>query len=153
MLFRYFPQETRLRIIKTYLGPSGAWVVKDRITEHVPLLLGRAPKYAELQDRQVHLQVNGNGAPCDLLTDHVIAATGYRVDLHRLNFLSEQIRSSLRSIENAPLLSQTFESSVPGLYFVGLTSAHCFGPSMRFICGAAYTARRLSEHLTCVAAS
>jgi thioredoxin reductase len=159
MLFRYIPQERRLRIIKTYLGPSGAWGTEDRIVGRVPLLLGHAPKNAELQNRRVHLQINGNGAangngsPCELLTDHVIAATGYRVDLRRLIFLSEKIRSSLRSIENAPLLSQIFESSVPGLYFVGLTSAPCFGPSMRFICGAAYTARRLSEHLSRVAAS
>jgi hypothetical protein len=70
-----------------------------------------------------------------------------------LMFVSEKIQSILRSIENAPVLSQDFESSVPGLYFVGLASAHCFGPVMRFLFGAGYTARRLSEHLSFVGAS
>jgi hypothetical protein len=89
----------------------------------------------------------------ELLTDHVIAATGYRVDIGRLDFLSDNIRASLRFIENAPALSQNFESSVSGLYFVGLASTHCFGPVMRFLFGAGYTARRLSEHLSCNGAS
>jgi hypothetical protein len=153
MLFRYLPQEVRLRTIRTYLGPAGAWFIKNRLVGRVPLLLSHAPKSAEVRDGRVRLHLNGGGAQCELETDHVVAATGYRVDLRRLIFLSEKIRSGLRSIENAPVLSQDFESSVPGLYFVGLASAHCFGPVMRFLFGAGYTARRLSEHLSFVGAS
>lgn len=153
MLFRCLPQQIRLHTIKTYLGPAGAWFIKDRIVGHVPFLLSRAPSHAEVQNGQVCLQFNGNGTQSELTTDHVIAATGYRVDLHRLIFLSEKIRSAVRKVESAPVLSRNFESSVPGLYFVGLASAPCFGPVMRFLFGAGYTARRLSEHLSCVSAS
>jgi hypothetical protein len=46
-----------------------------------------------------------------------------------------------------PVLSSYFESSVPGLYFVGISSALTFGPMMRFAYGSAYTARRLERHL------
>jgi thioredoxin reductase len=150
MLFRYLPQDIRLRTIKTYLGPAGAWFIKDRIVGRVPFLLSHIPSHAAVRDGRVYLQFNGNGTQRELMTDHVIAATGYRVDLRRLIFLSEKIRSALRSIESAPVLSRNFESSVPGLYFVGLASTHCFGPVMRFLFGAGYTARRLSEHLSCV---
>lgn len=153
MLFRYLPRQIRLRTINTYLGPAGAWFVKDRIVGHVPLLLARAPAYAEVRDGRVYMQCQGDGVQYELVTDHVIAATGYRVDIGRLDFLSQKIRISLRSIENAPVLSRNFESSVPGLYFVGLASAHCFGPVMRFLFGAGYTARRLSKHLSCAGAS
>src|ERR1700741_1522225 len=153
MLFRYLPKEIRLRTIRTYLGPAGAWFTKDRLVGRVPLLLSHAPKFAEVRGGRVCLHLNGGGTQCELETDHVIAATGYRVDLRRLMFLGEKIQSALRSIENAPVLSQDFESSVPGLYFVGLASAHCFGPVMRFLFGAGYTARRLSEHLSFVGAS
>ena len=147
MLFRYLPQQTRLRTIKTYLGPAGGWFIKDRIEGHVRVLLACTPAHAEVRGGRVYMQLSGEEAHSELVTDHVIAATGYRIDVGRLSFLSEKIRSSLHSIESAPVLSRSFESSVPGLYFVGLASAPWFGPVMRFMFGAGYTARRLSEHL------
>jgi FAD-dependent urate hydroxylase len=66
--------------------------------------------------------------------------------LHRLTFLSQALHSELRSVECAPVLSADFQSSVPELYFVGLASAFTFGPVMRFVLGARYTARRLARH-------
>ncbi len=153
MLFRYLPEPLRLHTIKTYLGPAGAWFIKDRLFARVPVLLSHVPIHASVRDGRVSLQLKGDIADCELMTDHVIAATGYRVDIHKLFFLGRKILTALRSIEHAPVLSQNFESSVHGLYFVGLASAHCFGPVMRFLYGAGYTARRLSEHLSQAGAS
>ena len=147
MLFRYLPQQTRLRTVKTYLGPAGGWFIKDRIEGHVPVLLACTPARAEVKSGRIFMQCNGNHAH-ELTTDHVIAATGYRIDVGRLSFLSDKMRSDLRCVESAPVLSPNFESSIPGLYFVGLASAPWFGPVMRFLYGAGYTARRLSEHIS-----
>src|SRR5262249_28283817 len=83
----------------------------------------------------------------ELVVDHVIAGTGYRVALRNLAFLDERLRARIQSIEDAPVLSRSFESSVPGLYFVGVASASSFGPLTRFACGAEYTAQRLSRHI------
>jgi len=44
-------------------------------------------------------------------------------------------------------LSPNFESTVPGLYFVGVSAANTFGPLLRFAFGADFAARRLSRHL------
>jgi hypothetical protein len=44
-------------------------------------------------------------------------------------------------------VSSEFESSVPGLYFLGPIAANSFGPVMRFAFGADFTARRISRHL------
>jgi len=82
-----------------------------------------------------------------LKTDHVIAATGYRLDLDRLPILDEDLRRDVRRVGGTPRLSANFESSVPGLYFLGPLSANCFGPAMRFVLGADFTARRLGRHL------
>jgi hypothetical protein len=79
--------------------------------------------------------------------DHVVAATGYRPDINRLRFLSENLRSQVQTIDSAPVLSQRFESSVPGLYFTGLAAAPSFGPVMRFAFGSKYTATLLGRHL------
>ena len=147
MLFRRIPPRTRQEIVRTWLGPSGAWPIKPRI-ERMPLLLGHTPRSAEIRDGRVQLRVAGrDGEDRTLVADHIVAATGYRVDVRRLSFLSEGLRSELRSFEYAPMLSADFQSSVPGLYFAGLAAAFTFGPSMRFVLGARYTARRLAGHL------
>jgi hypothetical protein len=49
-------------------------------------------------------------------------------------------------------LSRWFESSVPGLHFVGTAAANSFGPMMRFAYGAGFVSRRLSKHLARVSA-
>lgn len=153
MLFRYLPRDIRLNTIKNYLGPAGGWWTRDLTLGQLPVLCGCTPQHAEIANGGVHLQLSGAGAQSEIMTQHVIAATGYRVDLHRLSFLSEKIRYALKSLGGMPLLSRDFQSSVVGLYFVGLASAHDFGPVMRFMFGAGYTARRLSNHLSRVAES
>ena len=83
----------------------------------------------------------------EVTTDHVIAATGYRVDLMRLAFLPEALRGAIRLCDSSPALHGNFESSVPGLYFVGAAAANSFGPLSRFVFGADFTATRLAGHL------
>ena len=83
--------------------------------------------------------------------DHVIAATGYQVDLHKITFLDSKLCTQIRRTGAAPALSASFQSSVPGLYFVGVSAANSFGPLMRFAFGSKFTARRLARHLARVA--
>ncbi len=80
-------------------------------------------------------------------TDHVICATGYRADVGRLPFLAPDRRTDVRTVARAPALSTGFESSVPGLYFAGITAAVSFGPLMRFMYGDAFAAQRISSQL------
>ena len=60
-------------------------------------------------------------------------------------FLSPEIRSKVKAVYGSPLLSSTFESSIPGLYFVGIAAANSFGPVMRFAFGAGYAAQTLTR--------
>jgi hypothetical protein len=90
---------------------------------------------------------NGAGQPKFLEVDHVIAATGYSVNIRRLEILSQSIRDRIRLTGDSPALSSNFESSVRGLYFVGLVSANTFGPLLRFAYGTRFAAQRLSRHL------
>jgi hypothetical protein len=96
---------------------------------------------------KVHLSLAGNNRSSELEADHVIGGTGYRVALERLRFLDGELRKQIRAADDTPVLNRFFESSVPGLYFVGVASANSFGPLTRFAYGAMYTARRLSRHL------
>lgn len=147
MVFRRLPQEARLHIVRRWLGPAGGWPARKYV-EQSPVMLGQRLRGASYREGRVELSLVGpDGRESAVATDHVIAATGYKVDLRRLKFLDGKLSARLRVVENTPALSPNFESSVAGLYFVGLASANTFGPVMRFLLGARYTARRLSRHV------
>jgi hypothetical protein len=146
--FRLLPVRMRLDLLRRLLGPSGGWPMRERVEGKVTVLSGVTLRGAEMREARVLLALSReNGMLEQLEFDHVIAATGYQVDLRRLPFLGEELRRRIRAVEHRPVLSSHFESSVPGLYFVGISSALTFGPMMRFAYGAAYTARRLERHL------
>lgn len=148
LAFHVLPQKVRRGIVLDFAPPEGGWFSRERIIGRVPLLLGHSVVRARTRGQEVQLRLSGpDGSERDVVADHVIAATGYRVDLARLTFLSQRIRARLRSAYQTPVLSSQFESSVPGLYFVGLPAALSFGPMMRFALGAGYTARRLTGAL------
>jgi len=145
-VFHYLPESLRVHLVETTLGPSAGWFVKDKMAR-VPCLLGYTPQSAEVVDGKkirLHLRAT-DGSQREVIADHVIAATGYKVDLQRLAFLSPEIRSKIKTVKGSPVLSANFESSVPGVYFAGLAAANSFGPVMRFAYGAGFAAERLTE--------
>ena len=148
LLFYHLPAALRLHVVRTHLGPAGGWFVRDQVMGKVPMLLGSRVRDAECRDGRVRLTLGAaDGTESQIVTDHVIAATGYRLDLRRLAFLDPALCESLRSVNHAPVLSSHFESSAAGLYFVGALSANNFGPLVRFAFGARFTAERIAQHL------
>jgi thioredoxin reductase len=148
LVFRKMSQEFRFDKVKRILGPAPCWFIKEQVVGKIPLNVDASVTEATIQDGRVSLQLtDSHGARRTLVTDHVIAATGYKVELRRLKFIDSDLQSAIRSAEQTPILSSNFESSVPGLYFVGTSAANTFGPLLRFAFGAGFTARRLSKHL------
>lgn len=146
-LYRYLPDRVRLRTLKRFLGPAGGWFMQERAAA-VPRLLGCELQDAETIDGRVLLRLAGtDGTERHVSVDHVIAATGYAIDVSRLPFLGRDIVERLKLIGRAPRLSAHFESSIPGLYFAGPITAPSFGPVMRFVVGAEFTCKRITRHL------
>jgi thioredoxin reductase len=144
--FYYLPESLRVHLVRTTLGPSAGWFVRDKVMGRVPLVLGHTLESAEFKNGKVVLHLRGlDGSKKEILTDHVIAATGYKVKMDRLTFLNPEIRSKVKCVAGYPELSTSFESSVPGLYFVGLAAASSFGPVMRFAYGAGFAAQRVTH--------
>ncbi|MCL2430686.1 MAG: NAD(P)-binding domain-containing protein [Alphaproteobacteria bacterium] len=145
--FYHLPEARRLRIVRTHLGPAGGWFMADRIAR-VPTILGCSVRTAIASGSRARLLLaEANGSTRSIETDHVIAATGYKPDLCRLDFLGDALRAQIPTVDGAPLLSSRFETKVPGLFMIGTVSANCFGPVMRFAVGAGLTARSLARHL------
>lgn len=147
-VFHYLPESFRLHAVRTHLGPAGGWFAKEMVIGRVPLLLGCSPESATIKDGKVQLRLREqNGGVREISVDHVISATGYQVDVNRLKFLDERLRSKITTTGTAPKLSSGFESSVRGLYFIGVSAANSFGPVMRFAYGARFAAERVTAEL------
>jgi Pyridine nucleotide-disulphide oxidoreductase len=147
-LFHYLPQQVRFRRVEATLGPAGAWWLRDRVVGQMPILVNRDVLSGEVRHGRVLISLDDrNGGREELAADHVIAATGYQFELHKLPFLCEGLKNTLRQEQRSPILSSNFESSVAGLYFAGFPSTNSFGPVMRFVAGTGYAARRISLHI------
>jgi thioredoxin reductase len=152
--FRYLPAQTRLKLVKRVLGPLGAWWLRDRVEGQIPVRQGLRIRDVQQNGSKVMLTLESeDGRPGEMKVDHVIAATGYRVDLEKVGFLGPDLRDSIATAGGFPCLSPSFESSVPGLFFAGLTAAAEFGPVMRFVCGTPYAGRRITAAVAARAAA
>jgi thioredoxin reductase len=148
LLFYHLPVEARLKIVRTYLGPAPGYFAKDMVLGRVSTHLGLEPAAAVPMGDGVELTlVNSGGEARRFQADHVICATGYKADLASLPFMPAALLGHVRSVAGTPVLNAHFESSVPGLYFVGALAANSFGPLVRFACGAEFTAPRLARHV------
>jgi hypothetical protein len=147
-VFRRLPARRRVEIVARTFGPAGAWWLRDRVEGHVTVHVGRSLRSAALRGDRPVLELDGPDGVETIAGDHVVAATGYRVDVSRLPFLDDDLRSSIRLTAQSPSLSAGFESSVPRLHFVGAPAASTFGPLMRFVLGARHAARAVTRVAT-----
>jgi cation diffusion facilitator CzcD-associated flavoprotein CzcO len=149
-VFRLLPAKLRSYLLRVTLGPASTFVTKDILaSQNTPILLSHAPIASAVVNGKVHLTVENRKDKSTrvLEVDHVIGATGYQVDIEKLPFLAASIRTQIRTHESAPELSQSFESTCRGIYFVGPATAMSFGPVMRFVFGAGFTMKRITKHL------
>ena len=147
LVFHALPADLRLRAVQRVNGPAPGWFSRSKVVGHVTMHLGVNIK-ATKNEKGAHLHLaHQNGTENDLHVDHVIAATGYKVQIQRLGFLDPDLRRRMKTFKDTPVLNTNFESSIPGLYLVGLAAAPSFGPLCRFAYGAKFTAPRIAKHL------
>jgi FAD-dependent urate hydroxylase len=142
--FRRLPQDMRITKARTVLGPSGSWWLKDRIEGVVEVLAGQHVQTAAPNGDGVRLNLDGQ-TKSTIDVDHVIAGTGFPIDIARLPFLPDRLRARTATVDGFPVLSRAGESTVPGLYFVGAPAGGSLGPSMRFLAGTHNLAGKLAR--------
>lgn len=153
-LIRLLSKDLRVRLANTKgLGPLGGAFVKDRVVGQVPVWLGHAIRGIETPNGKVLLDLaDSGGARRSMRADHVIFATGYKIDMSRLGFLNQTLLRRMQLIDGAPQLSAHYETTVPGLHFIGPAAANSFGPVCRFVYGTYHLASHLARHLSAVLA-
>jgi thioredoxin reductase len=142
--FRLLPESVRIRKALSSFGPQGSWWLRDRVEGVIEVLTGYQIKSAESQGSGVRLQLDGS-KQVSIEADHIIAGTGFRIDVSRLSFLSEEIQAALVTRANCPRVNRAGESSLPGLYFAGAHTMVSLGPGVRFISGTHATAAQLAK--------
>jgi thioredoxin reductase len=143
-LFYRLPEKWRARSIRSHMKPAAGWFMRDKVMGLVPELLGRSITGAVAADGKVQLSLStGEILSCD----HVIAATGYRMDLNRLSFLAPRLARAIARPGKVLEVTPSFETDLEGLYALGPLAMENFGPLLRFVCGASFAAPRLARIL------
>jgi thioredoxin reductase len=119
---------------------ASAWL-RPRM-DGIPVTTGCQAVAAAEKGGKVQLQMNDGS---ERSFDHILLGTGYKIDIARYSFLSAKMLNTVRTVNGYPLLNAGFESSLPGLFFVGATATHSFGPLCRFVQGTHYTAAALAR--------
>ncbi|HLH91544.1 MAG TPA: NAD(P)-binding domain-containing protein [Xanthobacteraceae bacterium] len=141
-LIHRIPRKARLWLNKRSLRAGAAGWVRDRLPG-VAIDAGRTIRSASLHDGRIMLELD-NGS---CVFDHVLLATGYRIDVARFGILAPALLAAITTDEGSPVLGPGYESSVPGLHFVGSSAVRSYGPLLRFVWGAGYAARSMTKFL------
>jgi FAD-dependent urate hydroxylase len=141
---RVLPQKLQDSLRKRSIRPAGAHWLVDRLKD-VRVTTGTRVTSAIEEAGRARLTLSDSTVR---VVDHVLLGTGYRIDVNRYAFLSPRLRRRLRVVDGFPELARSFESSVPGLYFLGAPAARSFGPLMYFVSGTRFASRTLAPHLS-----
>lgn len=141
-LFHHLPQSRKDWFTSTNYGPAANDWLRDRIFGKVDLHEQQTVEaLAPTVGGRVALTLSDRE---QLTVDHVLVATGYQVRSSQMSILSSALRAAIRTEAEAPVLNRWFETSVPGLYVLGLASVRSFGPLYRFVVGAKAAAPRVA---------
>ena len=131
-IVRHFFEEGRLKL-EPWLGPR---IKTDRIKLWPN---SRVTKCDELPNGELRVKLDIGEV---LTVDHILLATGYKVQLERLPFLSRgNILERLATRNGFPILDEHFQSNVSGLFFSSFLSTQDFGPFFGFVIGAPAAAK------------
>ena len=149
--FRNLAQEEKDAIIKRMWGEGRLklepWLAK-RITQETIHLhpQTQVANCKELPAGELQITLNdGSTFPID----HVILATGYKMDIAQIPMLANgTLAAKIKTQNGFPVLDESFQSSVPNLYFTGLPAAQDFGPFFGFTAAANTSARIIGRALS-----
>lgn len=142
-LLRRLPRPLQDRLRKRAVRPAGARWLVDRLQD-VPIHLGRSIVSVGSVGEQVKVRLDDGS---DRTVDHVLLGTGYRVDISKYDFLSPELKQSIRCFKGYPILKPGFETLVEGLHILGAPAAWSFGPLMQFVSGTHFASCTLTQYI------
>jgi len=143
-LVSHIPLRVRDKMRTRAVRPAGApWLIRRLAA--VKMTTGRYVSEAKALGDEITLKLDDGS---ERHVDHVLLGTGYRVDISRYDFLPQELTRDVELYDGYPKLVGGFQSSVPGLHFIGATAARSFGPLLYFVAGTESASRALVSHLS-----
>jgi cation diffusion facilitator CzcD-associated flavoprotein CzcO len=143
---RLFPRSVQNWVGKRAIRPAGSGWLIDRV-KTIPIQTGVYVKSVTPVANQVRVTLTDNS---ERTVDHLLFATGYRIDIAKYPFLDPQLVSEIDRVNGYPQLKSGLESSVAGLHFLGAPAAWSFGPVARFVSGTYYCVQALTRKIASV---
>ena len=84
----------------------------------------------------------------NIIVDHIIFATGYKVNISNVPFLANGNTLSMLSIQNGfPELDKYFQTNLPGLFITSIPASEDFGPFFGFTIAVRASAKLIGKAL------
>jgi len=139
---RRLPRGIQERFGVRCVRPAGAAWLRPRL-ERVAITTGRSITAAAPVEGRLRLTLDDGS---ERRVDHLLLATGYRVDISRYPFLTPELLAAIPRVNGYPKLNDGFEA-LPGLHFLGATAAWSFGPVMRFVSGTDFAVGTVANYI------
>ena len=141
--FRRLPRKVQSWWGKRAIRPAVSQRLEICVRD-IPIHTGRFVAQARVEGERLRVRLNDGS---ERVVDHVVLGTGYRVNVALYPFLSSELLNNLELVDGYPRLDAGFESSLPGLHFLGAPAAWSFGPLMRFVAGTEFAAPALGRRI------
>ncbi len=142
-ILRLFPRNIQNWVGRRAIRSAGSgWLIERLKT--VPMQTGVSVKSISPVAGQARVTLTDGS---ERKVDHVLFATGYRIDVAKYPFLDPQLVSEIDRLNGYPLLKPGLETSVSGLHFLGAPAAWSFGPVARFVSGTYYCVQALTRKI------
>jgi FAD-dependent urate hydroxylase len=142
-LFRQFPATLRVKMVRRCARPAAAAWLIDR-TRDVDMEMGCQIRSVRAASGRVQIATQGDRV---FEADHLVLATGFKVDLSKYDFIDPGLFASIRRVGGFPVLRRGMTTSVPGLHMVGWPATWSYGPLMRHVVGAEFASHAVTERI------
>jgi cation diffusion facilitator CzcD-associated flavoprotein CzcO len=93
------------------------------------------------------LKIMFDKAP-NITADHIILATGFKVNIHNLPFLAAgNILSKLSINNDHPAIDEYFQTNIPGLFITSMAASQDFGPFFGFTIAVRTSAKLIGKRI------
>lgn len=142
-MFRQFPAVLRVKMVRRCARPAAAaWLIER--TREVQMEMGCQIRSVTAASGRVQIACQAGQV---FEAEHLVLATGFKVDLSKYDFIAPDLFASIRRVGGFPVLRRGMTTSVPGLHMVGWPATWSYGPLMRHVVGAEFASRAVTERL------
>lgn len=140
-LFRRQTPEVQEKLLKDCAKPVGAYWLPSRL-EKVKVRTSVTTTEATAVGTGVKIKLSDGTSD---QVDFVILATGYKIDVSKYRILDAPLQQLVqKTADGYPVLDMSLQTSINGLYMVGVIAERTLGPTLRFVTGTSNAGPRLA---------